>query len=92
MKKIIYISILLLGGLTISNAQKTQVKEQTKNITIPKLYRCHRNLRKSSQQEVINPVDMLEKLGNSYYFNAEYVDAAKWYAELIRTSTRNYRC
>ena len=30
MKKIIYISILLLGGLTISNAQKTQVKRADK--------------------------------------------------------------
>jgi len=32
MKKIIYISILLLGGLTISNAQKTQVKRADKEM------------------------------------------------------------
>ena len=28
--------------------------------------------------------DMLEKLGNSYYFNADLVNAAKWYGELFK--------
>ncbi|MDD5151409.1 MAG: OmpA family protein [Flavobacterium sp.] len=29
-------------------------------------------------------VDMLEKLGNAYYFNADFEKAAKWYGELFK--------
>ncbi|MCW2120885.1 OmpA family protein [Flavobacterium sp. 7A] len=31
--------------------------------------------------------DLFEKLGNSYYFNAQLEDAAKWYKELFATTT-----
>lgn len=31
-------------------------------------------------------VDLLEKLGNSYYFNADFEKAAKWYGELFKLS------
>jgi len=32
-------------------------------------------------------VDMFEKLGNAYYFNAEYDKAARWYGELFAMTT-----
>lgn len=31
--------------------------------------------------------DMLKKLGNAYYFQADYANAAKWYGELLRCRT-----
>ena len=34
-------------------------------------------------------VDMFEKLGNSYYFNAELEKAAKWYRELFALNATN---
>lgn len=82
MKKIIYISILLLGGLTISNAQKTQVKRADKEYNNLNYIDAIETYEKVANKGY-KSVDMLEKLGNSYYFNAEYVDAAKWYAELF---------
>ena len=32
-------------------------------------------------------VDMFQKLGNAYYFNSDYQNAAKWYAELFAMNT-----
>ena len=52
MKKIIYISILLLGGLTISNAQKTQVKRADKE---------YNNL------NYIDAIETYEKVANKGY-------------------------
>ena len=82
MKKIIYISVLLLGGLTVSNAQKTQVKKADKeynNLNYIDAIATYEKVADKGHKSV----DMLEKLGNSYYFNAEYTHAAKWYSELF---------
>ena len=34
-------------------------------------------------------VDMFKKLGNAYYFNAQFDNAAKWYGELFTMDTSN---
>lgn len=82
MKRILYMSILLFGTILVSEAQTTQVKKADKKyddfyyIDAIKTY-----------EKVVNrgykSADMLEKLGNAYYFNAQYEEAAKWYGELF---------
>lgn len=38
-------------------------------------------------QKGYKSVDMFQKLGNAYYFNSDYQNAAKWYAELFAMNT-----
>ena len=59
MKKIIYISILLLGGLTISNAQKTQVKRADKE---------YNNL------NYIDAIETYEKVANKGYKSVDMLE------------------
>lgn len=86
MKRIIYIGVLL-GGLMVSNAQKIQVKKADKKYDNYEYIDAI-----GTYEKVVNKgyktTDMLEKLGNAYYFNAQYEDAAKWYGELFALQQR----
>lgn len=77
--------ILCLLGAGVQ-AQKAKVKAASENFD-EYAYVDARNLylravaRGSTSQEV------LQKLGDSYYFTADYREAAKWYGELVDGST-----
>ncbi len=83
MKRTIFIIIFLaLGNLFTLTAQQTRVKKAEKEyedysyIDAIKIY-------ESIYDKGYRSVEMLQSLGNAYYFNAEYADAAKWYSELF---------
>lgn len=82
MKKIIYISVWLLGGLLTSYGQSPKLKKANKeysNYSYMEAVPIYEKVFNKGYKSV----EMLESLGNSYYFNGEYVDAAKWYGELF---------
>lgn len=80
MKNIWLIGLLLLASL--SYAQKGKLKEADEKFT---------NLAFVDALEIYEKVvakgyenqDLLKKLGDAYYFNAQYVKAGKWYKELF---------
>ena len=83
MKTIKFIFIIVLS-LTFSfgYSQKRKVRQATKE------YDNYAYLRTSEiLLDVANngyrSVDLLQKLGNSFYFNNKMEDAAKWYGELM---------
>lgn len=71
----------------VSNAQKIQVKKADKKYDNYEYIDAI-----GTYEKVVNKgyktTDMLEKLGNAYYFNAQYEDAAKWYGELFALQQR----
>lgn len=82
MKKIIYIGALFLGGLTFSYAQKVQVKKADKffdNYQYIDAIETYEKVAKKGYKSA----EIFQKLGNSYYFNANYIESAKWYSELF---------
>ncbi len=44
---------------------------------------------KIAEKKDIVPKSIYEKLGNAYYFNGEYVQAAKWYSEVFKDASYN---
>ncbi len=82
MRKFIYIIVYTFISFQASFSQEQLIAEASKNY---------------NQFSYINAIDVYEsvvanghesaelyqKLGNSYYFNADYVNAAKWYEALI---------
>lgn len=81
MKHIIYISALF-ASVFVVNAQQAQVnKADTKyeNFQFIDAIETYERVANKGYRTV----DMLEKLGNAYYFNAKYQEAAKWYSQLF---------
>lgn len=84
MKNTITISILLifLSGSISVNAQKKQMSkadanyEQLDYVDAQKIYLAVAEKGYESEE-------LFTKLGNSYYFNAQYDEAAKWYGRLF---------
>lgn len=80
-RTICIISFLVLGVFTVT-AQQSRSKKGDKQ------YDNHSYIDAISVYEKVfnkgyKSVEMLESLGNAYYFNAKYADAAKWYSELF---------
>lgn len=82
MKKMIYIGALVLGGLTFSYAQKTQVKKADKLYDTYKYIDAIETYKKVANKGY-KSAEIFQKLGNSHYFNANYSESAKWYSELF---------
>lgn|SRR5690554_1748882 len=83
MKKTIYIIIFLaLGNLFTLTAQQSRVKKAD-NQYDDYSYMDAVTIYEKVFNKGYKSVEMLESLGNAYYFNAEYADAAKWYSELF---------
>lgn len=81
MKKILY--IVLVGILSLNTyAQPTKVKkadkEYDKYAYVDAIKTYERVFEKGYKS-----ADMLQKLGNAYYFKADLDNAAKWYSELF---------
>lgn len=82
MKKKLYIGVVLFFGLTFSHAQKTQVKKADKQYGNYQYIDAIETYEKVADKGY-KTVEMMERLGNAYYFNAQYTEAAKWYGELF---------
>lgn len=79
--KFIYIaffSIVSLSGFSQEAAVKKGDKKYKKYAYIDAIKTYERVAEKGYKSP-----DMLQKLGNSYYFNADLANAAKWYGELF---------
>jgi len=74
MKNTLYI-ILLLTGFMFSYSQSNKEKEI---VDIIKVYR------KLAEKGNKSP-EMVKRIADSYFFIANYVEAAKWYEELFKT-------
>ena len=85
-------STFFLTVIVISIFNKTFGQENTK--TPIAILKADKNYEKLAYIDAIETykriankgyksVDMFQKLGNSYYFNAELEEAAKWYGELF---------
>ncbi|WP_422082482.1 OmpA family protein [Ulvibacterium sp.] len=86
MKNIVQISILstliLLGMAQKGIGQERKLhkaNKKYKELAFVEASKIYTDVAESGYKSV----DFLKKLGNSYYFNAKYKDAAKWYEELF---------
>ncbi len=82
MKKTVYIITALVLGIYLSTAQENQLKKadkEYKNYSYMDAVTIYEKVFKKGYRSV----EMLESLGNSYYFNGQYSYASKWYGELF---------
>lgn len=85
MMKIVYkISLLVFVMLCSGNilAQKTQLKKAEKAYD-EYAYIDAQEIYLKVVADGYRSAEILKKLGDTYYFNADYKNAAKWYSELI---------
>ena len=82
-KYILKISIytFLLIGSVISNAQEKQLKKANQKFDNYSFIDAREAYIKVYEKGY-KSADLLEKLGDSYYFNGDYAGAEKWYEEL----------
>jgi outer membrane protein OmpA-like peptidoglycan-associated protein len=76
------IFVILLSYSNSLFAQKSKFKKATKlyeNLSYIKASEMYLKLAEDGYQ----PVELLQNLGNSFYFNAEYTNAVKWYDKLF---------
>lgn len=84
MKRTLYVITLFLAlaNLFSLTAQETRIKKADKeydNFSYMDAIVLYEKVFKKGYKSV----EILENLGNAYYFNGEYADAAKWYSELF---------
>src|SRR5690554_3501302 len=82
MKKFLYIGVTLFLGLTLANAQKAHVQKADKQYENYQYIDAIETYEKVAEKGH-KTVEIMERLGNAYYFNAQYTEAAKWYGELF---------
>lgn len=87
MKKFLYISlsVLFASNFTLNAQEKDKEKadklyEKYAYVDAIKIYE------KIADKGYISQ-EILQNLGNSYYFNADYANAVKWYDQLFKTKT-----
>lgn len=81
MKNKIIIAIMCVASMSIY-AQKVQVAKADKNYNKLAYVDAIKTYERVFEKGYKTP-DMLQKLGNAYYFNADLEKAAKWYGELF---------
>ncbi|TBN03566.1 flagellar motor protein MotB [Hyunsoonleella flava] len=94
MKKRIYIfSILTIFVFGLTHAQKGKVSSAVKQYDKLAYIDSRSTLLELANKDEVSP-EVIEKLANTFYFNSEMEDAAKWYAKLIevnaQTNPENY--
>ncbi|WP_054852826.1 OmpA family protein [Olleya sp. ITB9] len=82
--KIYLAFILLVPTITFAQEQKA-VKEGDEDYEKLAYIEARESYLKATN-EGFKSKDLLKKLGDSYYFNADYTNAAKWYGELYESS------
>ena len=87
MKKIItiYISLFFLSINVLSAQEKKAVKEGNKEFEKLAYIEARQSYLRASNKGV-KSAELLKNLGDSYYFNADYTNAAKWYGQLMQSS------
>lgn len=94
MKKTIYIlTIITVFTFETSFAQKGKVSSAIKQYEKLSYVESRNDLLELANKEDASP-EIIEKLANTFYFNSEMDDAAKWYEKLIslnsQTNPENY--
>ena len=79
--KFIYITLLSCIALNVS-AQKAGVKKADKNYDKLAYIDAIKTYERVAEKGFKTP-DMLQKIGNAYYYNTDLVNAEKWYGELF---------
>ncbi|GAB1858599.1 OmpA family protein [Flavobacteriaceae bacterium MHTCC 0001] len=82
MRKFGYIITLLLFSIQVSFSQEDLIAEASKNYN-QFSYINAIDVYEDVIEEGYESAELYQKLGNSYYFNADYKNAAKWYEALI---------
>jgi len=88
MKKIIYFTFLL-GGLLFSYAQKATFSDADKKYEDYEYINAIKDYEKLAKKGR-NVAEISKKIGDSYYYNARYVDAAKWYKIYLEKESSFY--
>lgn len=79
---ILFFLILCFSGITLLHSQEKQLEKANKSyqklayIDAQKVYL-------TVAEQGFESEELFTKLGNSYYFNAQYVEAVKWYERLF---------
>ena len=86
--KIFTIAILTIGQQTLAQVQESRELPSSKNAIAKSKYNQFAYIDAIKTYERIakkgyRSADLFEKLGNAYYFNAEFAQANKWYSELM---------
>jgi outer membrane protein OmpA-like peptidoglycan-associated protein len=81
--KRLYIVIAFLAGVFVSVAQQKQIKKATEQYQNLEYINAISTYEKVVQRGY-KTYDMVRHLGNAYYFNAQYPEAAKWYTEMFK--------
>lgn len=84
-KTVLIIVIFLLGAIKNIYSQeiKVEVSEADKNFG-NYAYIDAINIYEKVAQQGYRSAELFQRLGDSYYFNARYEEAAKWYGELFK--------
>lgn len=81
----IYLSLILLVPNFISAQEQKTIKNGDKEYDKLAYIDARESYIKASNNG-FQSTDLLKKLGDSYYFNADYSNAAKWYGQLYESS------
>ncbi|WP_034061500.1 OmpA family protein [Lacinutrix jangbogonensis] len=79
-KNIILFSLLLV--VSLSNSQSKKLKKADKkfnDFAYVDALKIYEDVADSGYEDA----DLFKKLGDGYYFNADYIDATKWYSKLV---------
>ena len=82
MRKIILAITLALLQLGYAQSEKEALKKAAqyyKNLDYVQAINAYESIAKKG----VEPQELLENLGNAYYYNADYQQANKWYAKLF---------
>jgi hypothetical protein len=85
--KFIYITLLSCIALNVS-AQKAGVKKADKNYDKFAYIDAIKTYERVAEKGFKTP-DMLQKIGNAYYYNTDLINAEKWYGELFAIIKRS---
>ncbi|MEM1259994.1 MAG: OmpA family protein [Bacteroidota bacterium] len=88
LKKLLFLSIIALGVLQLGHGQERRLERANKKY---KEYSFSPaiDIYKKVLDKGYESADLLKRLGNAYYFNAKYEDAAPIYKELIEKYGQN---
>lgn len=78
----IYLALILIVPNILSAQEKKVVKDADKEFTELAYIEARESYLKAIDKG-FQSSDLLKKLGDSYYFNADYKSAAKWYGQLF---------
>jgi len=82
MKKTSLLLFVMLLGSGLLSAQQQQINRANRAYS-EYSFRLAQDIYEKLVEGGVRDAEIYKRLGNTYYFNAEYTDAAKWYGELV---------